>query len=286
MQSYRCEIRQNGVLVNTVYRLDDGFLFPAPETLNLPISGLEPETEYSVRIVPVTAWGNEGQALCFTFTTEAGSAAPTPEETLVFSTRFGQDGSAVDSVSNTAMTVTGTPVTVWDEAQQKYVGVFDGHSAYAFYDVEAYHAQLLETFTFETYVRMDALPSSRYVNHFSNMQGGGFGFQYEADGNMTFYAYAGSYRHVGAAVQTGVWAHFVATYDGENLILYMNGTAVDRLTVGGPVKAPQVQFFVVGGDSEANGTGAFAACAVGCANVYAAALTATQVAALYAAYPH
>ena len=287
VQNYRCEISRDGVLVSTVYRLDDGFLFPAPETLTLSFGGLLPESTYAVRIVPVTAWGNEGEPLCFTFTTaDAGTVTPT-EESLVFSTRFGADG-AVESVSGTAMTAKGTPATVYDEAQQKYVGVFDGQSAYAFYDVSTYHTGLLETFTFETYVRMDAMPNSRYVNHFSNMESGGFGFQYESDGSMTFYVHAGgAYRHVGVALALEEWAHFVATYDGEVLILYKNGELVAQLAVGGPVKPPQVQFFAVGGDTSAGDTcNAFATCAVGCANIYDTALTAAQVAGLYTAYPH
>ena len=288
VQNYRCEISRDGVLVSTVYRLDDGFLFPAPKTLTLSFGGLLPDTAYTVRIVPVTAWGNEGEPLCFTFATKDESTVASAEESLVFSTRFGADGSAVESVSDTAMTAKGTPATVYDEAQQKYVGVFNGQSAYAFYDVSTYHAGLLETFTFETYVRMDAMPGGRYVNHFSNMESGGFGFQYESDGSMTFYIHAGgAYQHVGVALAVGEWAHFAATYDGEILILYKNGGVVDQLAVTGPVKPPQVRFFAVGGDTSSGDTcNAFAACAVGCANVYSAPLTAAQVAALYAAYPH
>ena len=289
VQNYRCEVYCNDTLISTVYRLDDGFLFPAPETLILPLSDLLPNTAYRVHIVPVTAWGNEGEPLRFTFTTKGGNTVSMPEEALVFSARFGQNGTAVDAVSGTAMTAVGTPETVYDEAQQKYVGVFDGQSAYACYDVDDCYSLLYESFTFETYVRMDAAPASGYVNHFSNMESGGFGFEYKSDGRMMFYAHVGGSYQIVTLPQlaTGTWAHLVATYDGATLILYVNGEEIARQTATGSVKPPKVQFFVVGADSASgDACSAYATCTVGCANVYSAPLTAAQVAALYTAYPH
>ena len=289
VQNYRCEVYQGDTSVSTVYRLDDGFLFPAPETLILPLGGLLPNTAYRVRIVPVTAWGNEGEPLCFTFTTKSENTMSTPADALVFSARFGHNDTAVDAVTDTALIAKGTPTTVYDETQGKYIGVFDGQSAYVCYDVDDCYAMLYEGFTFETYVRMDAAPASGYVNHFSNMESGGFGFEYKSDGRMMFYVHAGGSYQIAVIPQlaTGTWAHLVATYNREALIFYVNGEEVVRLAATGPVKPPKVQFLAIGADSAlGGGCSAYATCTVGCANVYSAPLTASQVAALYAAYTH
>ncbi|MBR4335433.1 MAG: metallophosphoesterase, partial [Clostridia bacterium] len=173
VQNYRCEVRSGETLVQTVYRLDCGFLFPAPATLTLPLSGLAPDTEYVVSIVPVTSWENEGEPLVFSFTT--------PELPVrVFSASFGEGGAATDAVSGETLTKRGDPSTVLDG--DEYYAVFDGDDAFEFYGIDDYYPHLTGSFTFETYLCMDAVPASDYVSPFSNQEGGGFGFEYDSTG--------------------------------------------------------------------------------------------------------
>ncbi|MBP3397279.1 MAG: metallophosphoesterase [Clostridia bacterium] len=283
VQNYRCEVYTAGKLVKTVYRLDCGFLFPAPETLSLPIVGLQANTQYEVKIIPVSAWGNEGDPLTFRFTTKDES---TTENGKVFSIAFGEGNAAKDAISDQTLTVTGTPTTVYDEALQQYIGVFDGNSAYEYHGFSLFYEELADGLTFETYLRMDSKPESDYVNPFSNQQGGGYGFEYKSNGKMHFYINVdGTYYNVYTDLAVGEWVHLVGTFDGKELKLYVNGkTPAIVKAVSGTIKPPSAPYLSIGGDSEMGSSGKFATCAIRSANVYAQVLTAEQIAALYNSY--
>ena len=279
VQNYRCEIREGETLIDTVYRLDCGFLFPAPETLTLAFSGLDPETEYTVSITPVTSWANEGEPLVFNFTT-----AEIPR--MVFSARFGESGTATDGVSGVTLTKRGSPTTVYDGTRDAYYAVFDGNDSFEFYGIADYYSYMSGSFTFETYLCMDAVPKSgKYVAPFANEESGGFGFEYDSNRSLDFWAHiAGDYRNVGTTLETDEWVHLVATFNGSTLILYRNGEVVATRNVSGTVRNPSADHLSVGADSKGNnGSENFATCKVAIANVYRVALTAEEVADLYEA---
>ena len=277
VQNYRCEIRQGESLIDTVYRLDCGFLFPAPETLTVSFTGLSDETEYTVTITPVTSWENEGEPLIVNFSTS--EAVP-----LIFSARFGEDGVATDGVSGETLTKRGSPTTVYDGNRDAYYAVFDGDDSFEFYGIADYYSALCSSFTFEIYLKMDAKPDSGYVAPFANEQGGGFGFEYDSNENLDFWAHiAGDYRNVGTTLATNEWVHLVATFDGNTLILYKNGTQAATKSVSGTVKNPGVTHLSIGADSGQSGSENYATCSVAVANVYQVTKSASEVAELYAA---
>ena len=279
VQHYRCELRQGETLVQTVLRLDCGFLFPAPETLTLQFTGLSADTAYTVSIIPVTAWANDGEPLVFNFTTSGYS-------TIVFSARFGQNGAATDGVSGAALTKRGDPTTVYDGTRDAYYAVFDGDDAFEFYGISPYYSALTHAFTFETYLCMDAKPASSYVSPFSNQESGGFGFEYNSEGQMNFWIFASAnWISAHAAIETGNWVHLVATFDGSVLILYENGVEVNRTDVSGTPALPNADHLSIGADSKGNnGSERDASCKIATANVYRITLSASDVADLYAAY--
>ena len=287
VQHYRCEIASGKETVATVYRLDCGFLFPPPETLTLPISGLEEGKTYTVSIIPVTAWANEGEPLVYTFSTLAAEQPLTPEESLLFSAQFGEGGTAIDAVSGTALTPTGNPVTSYDEAQGKYIAVFDGSSAFTYAGIEDSYPVLFDSFTFDTYVRIDEVPTAKYVNHFSNQESGGFGFEYYTHKKMDFFiSVGGTYYSANVILEPGTWVRLTATYDGKTLILYRNGEKASETSVSGTITAPKVHYLAIGADSGPGACEDYCVCAVGLADVYRTALTAEQVQTIYEAYQH
>ena len=277
VQHYRCELRRGETLIDTALRLDCGFLFPAPETLTLSFGNLSPETAYTVTVIPITSWANEGEPLVFTFTTPAFSP-------LVFSAAFGADGTATDGVSGTEMTVRGDPTTVYNEATGAYYAVFDGNDAFEFYGIAPYQTALTQAFTFETYLCMDQKPASGVAAPFSNQEGGGYGFEYDPSGRMDFWIKVnGTWISAYAAIETDEWVHLVATFDGSNLILYVDGVEACRTSVSGTPALPNADHLSIGADSKGNiASENFAVCKVATANVYQVAKTAEEVADLYA----
>ena len=278
VQHYRCELRRGETLIDAAFRLDCGFLFPAPETLTLSFGNLSPETAYTVTVIPITSWANEGEPLVFTFTTPAFSP-------LVFSAAFGADGTATDGVSGTEMTVRGDPTTVYNEATGAYYAVFDGNDAFEFYGIAPYQTALTQAFTFETYLCMDQKPASGVAAPFSNQEGGGYGFEYDPSGRIDFWIKVnGTWISAYAAIETDEWVHLVATFDGSNLILYVDGVEACRTSVSGTPALPNADHLSIGADSKGNiASENFAVCKVATANVYQIAKTADEVAELYAA---
>ena len=277
VQHYRCEVRQGETLISTTYRLDCGFLFPAPETLTLTLTGLSSDTEYTVSIIPVTSWANDGEPLVFNFRTDEVNP-------LIFSVQFLDDGSATNSVTNVKLTTCGNPTTFYDETLKTYCAVFDGDDSYELHRISSFYSDLSDSFTFETYLKMDAKPESGYVAPFANEESGGYGFEYNASGSLDFWAHiAGDYRNVGTTLATNEWVHLVATFDGNTLILYKNGEAVATKNVSGTVRTPGVSYLSIGADSGRAGSENFATCTIAVANVYLVAKSADEVADMYAA---
>ncbi|MBP3397280.1 MAG: LamG domain-containing protein, partial [Clostridia bacterium] len=86
----------------------------------------------------------------------------------------------------------------------------------------------------------------------------------------------------------GEWVHIVVTYDGSTLSMYKNGTLASTATPNaGSIKYPSTssRYLVIGGDSNASTSGdCFMTGKIAVTNLYAAPLTAEEVAALYDAY--
>ena len=287
VRNYKAELYQNGELINTIYRFSDLYFLPIPTSLIAPFSGLTPSTTYEVKIYAYNTWGKLGEPLCGSFTTPAleTDGVITPD---VFSAAFRINGTAYDAVSGKDLVKTGKATAEYDDALGRIVGVFSGNGDYQWRDL-TYYTDILKTgFTFEAYINIQRMPASGFINPTSAQRNGGFGYELHADG-IYFYLFSKKlkkYVYPGAAVATDEYVHLVATFDGKNVCLYINGEPVASEAMSGeaffPVK-PSARYLSVGADadlnygSHANFTGRIAA-----VNIYATPLNAAQVAALYA----
>ena len=287
VRDYKAELYLDGEIVKTVYRFSDQYFPPIPTSLIAPFSGLTPSTTYEVKIYAYNTWGKPGEPLCGSFTTPAleTDGVITPD---VFSIAFRRGGTAYDAVSGRNLVKKGTVTTEYDDALGRTVGVFKGNGDYQWRDLTHYTDVLKTGFTFEAYINIQRMPASGFINPTSSQNDGGFGFELHTDG-VYFYLFSKklrTYVYPGAAVATDEYVHLVATFDGKNVCLYINGEPAAFKEVSGeaffPVK-PSARYLSVGADADIDyGSHAHFTGRIAAVNLYATPLDAVQVALLYA----
>ena len=247
-------------------------------------SGLIANTTYTVKVYAISTYAVESLPLTVTFTTSEGKTDITPD---IFSFKFNEDGSATETISGTTLTKKGAPTVSYNETLKMYVADFDGTDDAFCYDGTAPFYVTMNNlgWTFEIYIYADKKPTTTYSNPVSNQQSGGFGFEYNTNGTMEISAHiGGGYKSADTTVSTGKWVHLVATHDGSQLKLYVDGVLKKTISASGKVQVPNenARALVLGGDSGANGAvsnyfdGKMAIC-----NMYSEAMSAVQINALY-----
>lgn len=298
VQHYRFEACDAaGNLAAKSYSLADNFFFPAPETIYGKLTGLAPDTDYTVKCFAVSCWEKESAPLTQRIHTPADAAATvscydSPILPDVFSFIAQPDGTAYDGVSGARLPLQGYPNVTADEKTGRNAAVFTGWNSYRFDGFEARYDDIRNGVSFEFYGTLDALcakDGKQYVNPFSNQGNGGCGFECSAAGNMQFWVSVnGSYVHPGAQVRAGVPVHVIGTFDGETVRVYINGELGASQAAAGEITFPgnaSTRYLCIGGDSGTNGaTEAAMTGRLVTANVYARALSAQEVALLYAQY--
>ena len=286
MQNYRCDIYKGTSFVRSDYRLACSYYGKnTPSIIDAPITGLDPSTAYTVKVYAINSWGIASEPLVATVTTTTIDAT-TPD---ILSVRFNTDGSAVNTITDEILRKEGSASVAGNATLGKNVATFDGDDAYSFNRIVDWYDSIANGFTLEAYVYLDKKPtaSEGYVNLLSNQEGGGFGFEYDSNGKLYFYCYAGgSYRNPYTTVSTGQWLHLVGTYDGSKVKLYVNGDMVGQQS-GGTFKKPSLfgQSLYIGADSDYGEKGGrFFNGKIAVANMYSNALTANQIATLYASF--
>ena len=298
VQHYRLEARDSaGSLAAKSYSLADNFYFPAPAAVRGKLTGLSPDTDYTVKCYAVSCWEKESAPLTLQIHTPDDapvtvSCYDSPVMPDAFSFIALPDGTAYDGVSGAKLTVQGYPQVTTDEKTGRTAAVFSGWDAYRFDGMEARYDDIKNGVSFEYYGELDALYSrngTQYVSPFSNQGNGGCGLECSASGKMQFWVFVnGGYTHPGAAVSANVPLHVVGTFDGEKVCVYINGELKVSENTAGEITFPAdatSRYLCIGGDSGGGGvTEAAMAGKLVTANVYARALSAEEVALLYAQY--
>ncbi len=290
--TYRCEVYKGNVLVNTIYRLSLTYRgSSAPDAISAPLDALEAGTEYTVKVIPVSAWDKEGEALSLTFTTAAETALPAPD---ILNAQFGENNSGINAIDGKAFGVHASAGTEFVSELNKYVASVN-LAAYKF-DLTNSLPLMANGFSFEIQFRADRLPGSHFYIA-ACVSDGGFGLNLDSTGKLTYTLYDGAaarkvYADIGVVPQE--WYHVVGVYDQANKVtnLYVNGVAVGSVASPGgeesTFRVPQhdAKFLCIGGNASINGGNSYmsrlfhgdiAAC-----NLYSDPLTADEVAALYA----
>lgn len=290
--TYRCEVYKGNVLVNTVYRLSGTYMgSSAANAISAPLDALEPGTEYTVKVIPVSAWDKEGEALTLNFTTAAETALPAPD---ILNAQFGANNSGINAVDGKELGKHDNVITEFIPELNKYAAS-TSLTAYKF-DLTSSLPLMANGFSFEIQFRMERMPGSHWYIA-ACVSDGGFGLNVDSTGKMTYTLYDGGGTRkvvVEGAIAAQEWYHLVGVYDEANDVttVYLNGTAIGSVASPGgeesTFRVPQhdAKFLCIGGNSSINGGNSYVSRLshgdIAVCNLYSEALTANEVAALYA----
>lgn len=269
---------------NEVFRkeLKSGFRLPTPPTeFSCMASGLNPDSTYEVSVTATNLFGKTSEKATVSQKTNEEKPAEPMDPADLFDLAL-SDTWKDASAKNNDIQSTGTPSIV-DRNGSKALD-FDGRSYLKVPGIKDVYETMRKGFTFEVDFEMKRTSGTPCL--VSNMQAGGFGFEF-SNGEFFFNMHCeGNYAGVGFKPEIRTRYHVVVTYDGELLTMYVNGVRAASKQVGGNLTFATAgsEFLCIGGDSGANGTCEWAASAyIYHVRLYSAVASSGQVKLLYEA---
>ena len=198
------------------------------------------------------------------------------------------DGTAKDNspAAHTAVKW-GDPVISDNSSLGKKMASFDGDDdAYAYNLAASDYENIKNGFTMDCMMKLNEYNNS---DPFMNCDGAGLGFELNSDGHtLEFWAHIdGSYTvpSVDISEMKSKWVNATATYDGTAMKLYINGELKATEEVSGSLDIPKdsAKWLMIGADTGSDGSVQLpSACDISKARLYGGAMSADEVAALYA----
>lgn len=209
------------------------------------------------------------------------AAAPTPD---VLDVAF-DDGQVVDRAQGLSPLTYGAPTFGEDPTQGPTMAVDGVDDAIGFPFADQW-GKLSGGLSVECVFRVDtALPVASEKDLCSDKEAGGISM-YVNGGNLGFMAHiGGGYKSALAPIEGNRWYHAVATWDGAQIKLYVNGRLAKTTAASGALQPPveAARRFIVGADASPTGIGQIAPPTTFAASgVFARALSADEVGALAA----
>lgn len=201
-----------------------------------------------------------------------------------------RNGSPADRAANRTVVTYGTPKVATNDTVKKVAAGFDGKAAAYVYDMANVWNPLntpniTAGATIECWFSpVGSMPSGEHESC-SGIETGGYAIQVNGTKVKASFYIGGAYRTLTYSkdLTLKTWYHVMATYDGAAMVLYINGAEVSRLAITGVVGAPGGRYFVLGADTDASGNPEkFAQSQIAVSRIWSSALTADQVAAVYA----
>ena len=283
-----------GKVVKQRYVSWDYFNLDYTTPIKSALGGLTPETDYVLKVYAVTAgYCSEltcerhrmtSQPLVQNFRTAAVAQGEVKADILDVS--IDAQAGTIRDISDNAMQakVYGSPVISHDDTIGMDVITFPGNcsNVVRFADYVSKADEMAYGFTFETYFKANEMPSSS-SSPVSSQQAAGFGFDVQ-NGQAIYSIHNGSYKTLTKTIDTEHYYHFVAVYNGENTVLFVNGHKIGIVSVEAPVLFPQDagKVLFLGSDTTDAGNPERAMkCSVALARLYSAALSDEQAIALF-----
>lgn len=272
--------KESGEQTFSKYVLNDWQECSAPKTeLTMDVGGMSPDKTYIISVVAESAWDKVSKSLSAEVTTPAVSGDVTIPDAL-FSVDFAS-GSIDDTVKGIAAKAYGAP-----EIKNGYA-VLKNNSSYGYALGDSFYGTVKNKFALETvmYIDPDLSYFSSYCTPIGNAQFAGFDICVYRNGSLTFDVnIGGSYVTATAEkVALGQWIHIIASYDGSQLAIYIDGRLAASQNCTGNVNhvTGDKKVFYVGSDvGEGGAPEAFANVKVASVKLYGSGLDANQAANL------
>lgn len=292
LHSYRFDFYRSGVKDMSASIWSEFYFLDMPKTLTQEFTGLLEGSNYTVKVTAIDSWGKESEVpltVDFTTTGEAPvSSNPGEEIPTADVLDIKIEASGITDVSAKKKTVENNGAKIlYSETAGRHVADFDGTSTslairYGVEEMESISREL----SMELGFILDSFPSS-FSDPFACMQQGGYGFEINASAKkLEFWCSVnGTYQIVSAPIETGKYYHAVASFNGRELVLYLNGEAVNSVIGAGMISYPAqatAHAYRVGADVTGDGgaEGLFDG-QISHARVYSYAVTPQQVRNLY-----
>lgn len=251
VQSYRIQVRTTKKLVQDFLIFSDFYLGlqRMTPTFSYGLSGLSAGTTYTISVYGIESFGKQSPAITTTVTTL--SSMPLTD---ILNVNF-TDGTARDtSAYNTSYALRNNAQIMYDSTLNKNVLTLDGNSYTNYYINNAQLGTITNQFTLEAVFKMDTIKNQAIVE---NCQSSGIGFESTSTGMVELWAYiSGSYKRLGIQLQAGTYNYLVATYNGSNIYLYLNGQLVKTMKASGTVGYSSGVAMCLGGDPDPTGKAA------------------------------
>ncbi|MCX5401464.1 LamG-like jellyroll fold domain-containing protein [Streptomyces sp. NBC_00102] len=215
-------------------------------------------------------------------TATAATEVPSPD---VLAVDFA-DRTPADRAQGLMPVAKGVPAITRDPGAGKPVATFNGTSDAYSYPFAGQWSKLTGGFTVGCRFRWNGatVPATGQRAICSNAQSGGADLQIDS-GQLAFSVNAGGYKYTRTPIVPGRWYDAVASWDGQNVKLYMDGVLASATAATGALTVPATgaQNWTLGADSAAGGgIETPSPVSISTADVWTGALTADQIAAFSA----
>lgn len=266
----------------------DFFYLDRPEKMTYIVTGLKPGTDYKLEITAIDSYGKESEnTLTATFKTTGEPPipedpnAPLPDADFLDIVFDDKGSSDKGDLSKTVESINAKIEK--DTELDAYVAKFTGKGDYLKIPFsQAEYNTLTEAISLSAKIKINEFNASDYMDALGNMQSGGYGFEITSGKQLEFWiSIGGSYTVVTTPIEKGKYYSVTGTYDGQKVVLYIDGEKVGEAAASGFITYPSdtsAHAMCIGADVNPGGTGtAFFNGNVAYVKIHSKALTENQV---------
>lgn len=253
--AYRVEAKDavsGAVYFSKSFPADSHMGSAAKKQFTVELTGLGHGVDYTLTVTAESAWGKVSKPLTVSFSTPKDEgAAPEAMPDKLLHVDY-TTGSPADTVSGLTLETFGNPVL------QDGMAILDKESVYGYHLTDKDYAALTNHVAIETtvYIDRDQTYPWGYVTLVGNAEAGGYDIAVVNGKGMQFEVNIGSaYKQVFVPTPFGRWVHIIASYDGQNLRIYLDGELAASTPCSGNIKhvGPKSRKLMVGADVNQDG---------------------------------